>query len=473
MMLICKIIQTGKLRDVIEYGISQEDFLGSETKALYQRVMQIYQHPDSSGSVIGPALAKEHFPHLPLTLADEHVTVDHLCSEVRRNRLAAMMNQTITEAGKALANDNDIHGALSSFKTCIDVVHRIDTGKQTDVHGAKGFEAVLDSYNRQKSGEDNGVVGWAWYELTKHAGPIADDDYIIFYGRPKNMKTWMLLVQAAYTIFIEDVPAVIYTKEMTAHNLFQRLASIATRIAYGPMKRAMLDPMEEKRWFKEMKEYIRILKEKQERGQLWVLSGKDVSGKDTISWLRSKVEKYKPKICFVDGLYLMSPENPKLTKSHERLENVSRAARAMILDTHVPLICTLQANRKAAEHNRGELDEIAMSDAFSQDCTAAIRCIKDKKKTDDGQQTTSLIIAGSREWTLDGMRVYAEPSTNFNFHSYLDEKAINAAKQQDVDEDAKGSKKNVKAEANAMAGKIAAETLKAVAGQMMNGTFGT
>jgi hypothetical protein len=134
---------------------------------------------------------------------------------------------------------------------------------------------------------------------------------------------------------------------------------------------------------------------------------------------------------FIDGMYLMSPENTKLVKTNERLENVSRAARQMVLDLKTPLICTLQANRQAAKHDKGELDEIAMSDAFSQDCTVAMRVIRDKARQPDGKQTVSLIVAGAREWDIEGIRVYAEPCTDFGFHSILSDKEIAKAKDQE------------------------------------------
>jgi hypothetical protein len=168
-------------------------------------------------------------------------------------------------------------------------------------------------------------------------------------------------------------------------------------------------------------------------------------GRDTISWFRSKVEKYKPKVAFIDGMYLMTPENSKLVKTNERLENVSRAARQMILDTKVPLFCTLQANRQAAKHEKGEMDEIAMSDAVSQDCTAAIRTIKDKVlDPDTGKHTCSLVVAGAREWNISGFRIFAEPSTDFSFQKILDDKEAQNVKATDDDESEKAKKKKEK-----------------------------
>lgn len=445
MMLVCKIIQNGKLPKAIEFGITPDDFTTSEAQAIYRRLMTVYQHAESSGTVLGPTMAAKEFPNLPWAQVDEHVTLEYLFHEVRRGRLLAFMSSSIVTAAKLL-EQRDLHAAIAQIQMCLDTVRRVETTRNHDTDGIKGLAEAEATYDKRKSGEDNGVMAWPWYELTKQAGPLRSDDYIIYYGRPKTMKSWLLLYQAADAVLFQDIPIVIYTKEMTVQNVYMRLASIISMVPYGSLRLGQLTPYYEKQ-FREGMEHIRGILQ-QHKDRLWVLSGKDMGGKDTISWFRSKVERYKPKAAFIDGMYLMSPENTKLVKTNERLENVSRAARQMVLELNVPLICTLQANRQAAKHDKGEMDEIAMSDAFSQDCTAAIRTIRDKAKQPDGRGTVSLVVAGSREWDLEGLRVYAEPATDFSFCQYLSDKEVAKAKSQD-DED--GDKKKAAAGASAKA----------------------
>ena len=472
MMLVCKIILTGTLRDAIEFGISAEDFTTSEAQAIYKRLLGVYQSTESSGSVIGPSLAKKEFPNLPWAQVDEHVTTEHLFHEVRKGRLSSMLSTTMVGAAQTLQT-GDLQAAISQIKMCMQQIDGIEVSRNHDVYGAKGFERALQTYDRRKSGEDKGVMQWAWYELTKHAGPIMEDDYIIFYGRPKTMKSWLLLYQATEAVLGQNVPVTIYTKEMTPDNLYQRMASIVAEVPYGDARLGALVPVYEKKFREAMRFIIEELKQREKDNLLWVLSGKDMGGRDTISWLRSKLERYKPAACFIDGLYLMSPENQKLVKTNDRLQEVSRAARQMVLDLKVPILATLQANRKAAGHEKGEMDEIAMSDAFSQDCTAAIRTVKDKTKQPDGQQTISCVVAGSREWDLDGFRVYGEPSTNFNFHSYLDDSELAAIKAQDDAEAAAGEKKKGGRPAvvgGGRQGKASAEDIRKVADQFLEQT---
>jgi hypothetical protein len=140
------------------------------------------------------------------------------------------------------------------------------------------------------------------------------------------------------------------------------------------------------------------------------------------------VDQLKPDILFVDGLYLLSDQR-KSTSDHTRVMNISRDLRQMVLSTHVPVIATMQANRKAAGHSDANLDEIAYSDALAQDATIAARVIADK-----ASPTISIILAGSREFKLHGFRINAVPATDFSSHSELTEKDIEKAREADAAE---------------------------------------
>ena len=463
MMLVCKLIQTGKMREALEFGLSPEDFVTPEANSIFQQLLTIYMNPESSGSVLGPTMAKQAFPHLPWREVDEHVTVDHLCVEVRSGRLAVLLRTAMNGAISKLET-RDVRGAAYDLQQAINTYQHVGVTKNFDTPGHAGMARVMETYDRRKMGLEPGVCYWHWSEISKYVGPVYGDDYIVFYGRPKNMKSWMLLVQAASCVFDQDLPTLIYTKEMPVDQVYMRLASIQTGMPYGEMRLGALDPNREEFFRAEMQKMVDRLKAKAERNSLWVLSGKDIPGRDTISWFRSKVEKYRPAVSFIDGLYLMTPENGKLVKPNERLENVSRAARQLILDTNVPLFCTLQANRQASKHEQGELSEIAMSDAVAQDCTAAIRTIKDKQlDTETGQHTCSLVVAGAREWNLSGWRVFAEPSTNFQFKEILDEKEASRVRDTDTQDDKEKKARKAEKPKGADASKIQSVVDKLVA----------
>lgn len=438
MQLVCKIIKTGELKRVLEWGITIEDFMMLETQAIYAQILASYTSVDTSGSVLGPRLAATKFTQLNLNDVDDHVTIDHLCKEVRDKRLAKGMKEK-AQAIIELA-DADPMGAFALVQQAAAEVMKLDSGKSTDVSFAAGMTQVIDHYEKRKRGEIVGKVPWPWSPLQEETGGVQEDDFIVFYGRPKSMKSWVVSYLIAWAVeapwMMSDVPEtsyprlLVYTKEMTPLNFYNRIAACLAGVPYGDMRQTKLSPDQEA-IIHEWVAYAQLL---ENQGRLIVLSAKDVAGRDTVSWLKSKVEKYLPDVVFIDGLYLMSPENPKIVKDNERVASISRAIRQMILDTKTPVIATMQANRKAAGHERAELDEIAFSDAIAQDCTVAVRVINDK-----ASPTISLIVGGSREFFLPGLRIHAIPAVDFSFHSRLTEGDIMKAKDTDnPDEEEQG-----------------------------------
>jgi len=427
MMLICKVINENKLRDVLDWGLGVDDFVSDETRGIFKQLLAVYTNAETSGTTIGPLMARQLFSHLPLLEVDPGITTAFLCKQVRMRRIGLEIMQKSQKAIEFASAGQEIE-ALSEIQTCLGNVMKLDSGKHVDVDGATGLEMVLKRYADVKSGAVKGVCSWPWHAIEHETAGVQDDDYVVFYGRPKSMKSWVLsyFIYWATMIHAPERRVLVYTKEMTPFTIYQRLAACMLSLPYGNLRRAELSPEQEHRMHEDLRDIIADLRRS---NRLIVLSAKDVAGKDTVAWLRSKVDKFGPHLGFVDGLYLMSPDNPKLTKTNERLENVSRAMRQLILDTHVPFMCTLQANRKAAQHDRAELDEIAHSDAIAQDCTAAIRVIKDKHP--DGEQTISLVVGGSREWSMAGVKIGGNPALDFSQRGLLSDKDVLKAKQHD------------------------------------------
>lgn len=435
MQLVCKIIKTGELKKAVEWGLSAEDFLMLETKAIYTQLLGTYTAAESSGSVIGPRLAQEKFAQLNLNDVDDYVTLEHLCHEVRQRRIAKIQKEKCQQAIELA--DVDPLGALGVIQEAVGEVLRLDSGRNTDIDFSVGMQRVVDRIALLQSGVELGKFPWPWLPLQDETGGIQDDDFIVFYGRPKSMKSWVLCYLIAWAVegaWIMDPTqhqpprVLVYTKEMTPDNIYMRVAACLAGLPYGDLRMGRIDAQQ----MAFLMQWVEYAKGLAGQNRLVVLSAKDVAGRDTVTWLRSKIDKYAPQVVFVDGIYLMSPENPKIIKDNERVASISRAMRQMILDTKVPIIGTMQANRKAAQHGRAELDEIAFSDAISQDSTMAARVIKDKLSA-----TISIVLGGSREFYLPGFRIHGIPATNFSFHSRLSESDILNATANDNPEDQK------------------------------------
>ena len=418
MQLISRVIHTGDLSRVIDWGITSEDFLSNEGRAMFNHLVGYYTQVGSSGSIIGPYAMTQFYPNF-VRCDDPSMTLEALCHEVRIQRLAIECQTKIGNVQQLLAY-NPMEALALLNKTTTEL-NAVGFGKNNDRFLGAAYNDISAKYQLLRSGVDLSWGKWPWEPLQIATRGLSQDDYICFYGRPKSMKSWVLAYFVAW-LFNSGRRVLIYTKEMSQDNIFMRVIACLAEIDYQSFRAGELTASEESA-FNAVGHYIRAMQAEQ---QIICLSGRDApQGGDTVPWLRAKIEKYRPEMFAIDGLYLMSDIH-RARKDHERVRNISRDIRQMILDTGTPGLVTLQANRAAAKNEEANLDEVAFSDAISQDCTAIIRTINEKESP-----TIQLVVGGSREWSLNGIRINGIPARDFSFHSYLTAKEIQRAKEHD------------------------------------------
>jgi hypothetical protein len=431
--LLSRIVGSGNLGTVIDWGIQDGDFRTNEGKSVWRYIAGYYADAKTRGSVLGANAFATVFPQLQLW-DDPSMTTDALCVEVRRARIIAEARESCLALTENI--EVDPAGAIATLHVHMQSLLALGDSKNHDVTFRDAIGRLVNRYEQRKNDiYAFAKMPWPWDIMNECTGGIQDDDFIVLYGRPKSMKTWVLVVLLAWA-FQNEKTVLIYTKEMTPDNIFQRIAATICQIPYQELRNGKLMPHDELL----LMSLARMLQDKYMRANLVCLDGREAgAGGDTVPWIQSKIEKYKPDLVFIDGMYLLSDvTNGKKgpTADWLRVTNISRAVRSMILHTHTPVVATMQANRGAAKHSDGNLDEIAYADAVAQDATIAMRVINEK-----WQNTIACVMAGSREFRLHGFRINGKPATDFTFHSVMTEEEIKAAEEKDApDEDGKKKK---------------------------------
>jgi hypothetical protein len=444
MALCYRVLKTKDIAPVLDFGITIDDFISHEAKALWATIIGYYNHPQSAGSVLDPYVLRIDNKNFAVGDDMSGHSIQSLCTEVRKYRVKAESNQAIVDFTQAMAfHEIDPMGPLAVLNGHVTRLQALGTRANTDVSLLQGIQGIKQRILLAKSGVDFSKMSWPWQPLQDETFGVQPDDYVVFYGRPKSMKTWVL-AYLIYWAFAQERRVLVYTKEMTPDNVYMRTVACILKIAYAELRGAVMSQYKPMSPAEEMAldaTIAYIQSDPSVSNLVTVLSGRDVgAGMDTVPWLASKVDKYKPAILFVDGLYLLS-DHQKHNSDHQRVMHISRDLRDLVLGLKTPVIATMQANRKAAGHREANLDELAYSDALGQDATIAARVINDKNSP-----TISVIIGGSREFNLHGFRIHGVPAKSFDFHSVLTEQDIKKATEDDHgEEEAKEPKKAKKA----------------------------
>ena len=438
--LCSRILHQGCLADVLDAGITEADFTTPEGRAIWSFIMTYATAGATRGSVPDLIAAKSCFPSYVVPPDRTSISTQALCHNVRRDRIQLESCTAIREANNAIANGDDPVIPLTRLQAQVSSFISLASTNNADVTLLQGLERVRNRMELQRAGVDLSIMRFPWEAMNRATLGLQADDYIVLYGRPKSMKTWTLAYIVSWC-YEHDKRLVLYTKEMTPDNIIQRIVACICRIHYSSMRDAR--DMTDGDWAKINSFYDMLRSDPTWATNIITLNARDAPpGGDNVSWLHSKLDKHKPALCVIDGLYLMSDQHKK-TKDNERVMSISRDIRGMVLNSGIPVIATMQANRKASGHSDANLDEIAYSDALSQDCTAAIRTIQRKefpteeeKLQNPGIQSRSyidLIFGGSREYTMHGIRLNAVPAVDFTQVRELTEADALASKEADAE----------------------------------------
>lgn len=432
--LISRIVRNNELQKATQWGITEDDFLTNEGRSIFNAILSYYMRPDTYGAVIGQQALSQWFPTVQL-YDDPSMTTEALCIETRRHRLRIDMQAHVQRTLELL--DHDPLEAANTISQAARSIINLGYSRNVDVHFHHAFERSVHKSKLIAQGVDFSVARWLWAPLQHATMGLQMDDYVVFYGRPKSFKSWLLSVCGA-SLCDQDKRLLIYTKEMTPDNIFQRIGCILAGVDYERFRKGTLFPAE---WIA-VDGTVEYLKWKSREQTFVCLNGQDAPrGGDTVEWLDSKVEHYDPQCILIDGMYLMS-DTRGAKKKNEKVANISNAIRDMVLRRKRPAIVTLQANREAAKNTEANLDEISFTDAIGQDATLLMRVINEHRS---GKPTLAVLVGGARECAIEGFRIWGKPATDFGDFipggQELTGREVEQAKVDDTNDDRKTTKK--------------------------------
>jgi replicative DNA helicase len=421
MQLLSFLCAKGTLDGALTYGITPEDFLSPSARSLFNYMMDYAQLPDHRGAVPGYHHLTNHFPSFQVC-HDESMTVEALCREVRNIRIRKEAKHQLEQAMIALDGTMDPASVLHQTQDQLARTALLDAGRLASTFSAS-VDLQIARYHHRANGVIVNPILWPWEGFNQITKGIEPDDYILYYGRPKQKKTFVALHHAMDIFRRQHKHVLFYSKEMSEDQIWRRCTAFMANLPYDSFYTGALTPKQVLDLEVAGEEVKMLTEATGGRAQITCISGLDApGGQDNVAWLTAMVKKYKPDAVFIDGVYLMASTS-KSKDAHEKAKEISRMVRDMARRLKVPVIATIQANRKADKSGLlADTDEIAFSDAFGQDATCMLRVVADRFLP-----ICNLILAGSREYKCNGFRINAIPCSNFDFIELLDDDTMKNA----------------------------------------------
>lgn len=415
--LLTRILLDRDFHNVEKLQITEDYFSIPEVREIFRYIKDTFHNPQTLGLTPSVDMVSSRFRGFYTVPANDPVPL--LCNELRRNKLQIdMLNLAGSLYQEAQA---DPMAALATLKAQVPRLTSMqDVGQDLSMSAA--FNLIRDRYNTvQMSG---GIIGipYPWQPLNDATQGMQDGQYIVIFGRPKSMKSWVATKIACHAYLRARRRVLYYTREMEPLEIADRMACVIAEVDYDLFENGQLQPVMADRVWAILGDLIQDERAAGAAGMhqpfLTIISdrsmGTDGGG---VSWLQAKIRETRPDLVVVDGLYLMKDDRTgKREVDWKVITNISRDLKLTAQQFHIPLIGVTQATRKAEGTMGQDTTEAAFADAIAQDCDAMYRTISPKgNNPDTGRHELYIAATAQRKGKFEGMWIQGEPATSFSY----------------------------------------------------------
>ncbi len=415
--LVCKVIETGDFHTVEKLKIDDTFFLGdpniiSQTREVFRFIRDHYHDDVTYGAVPSWVLVQQRFGGFPWVASYD--TLPTLCQELRRYKVRAQVMSLTDELNqRAEVDPLSALNLIREAATTMSSQHELSNDMLLSAIG----ERLYSEYQQVATGHGLTGIPWPWAVLNDDTQGIHPGQLIVFYGRPKSLKTWMALYVACHA-YMSGQRVLIYSLEMTEFQILRRCACIIAGVDYDKFKKAQLDPATQNRVW----QVIWALRDEElaktdSFGHSPAIMGSNPRSESSgVSTLQAKIREFDPDLVIVDGMYLMKDDRQKVRNiDWKSIAHISQDLKRTAAIFNIPIIGVTQANRGATKDGKNaDLAELAYADALAQDCDLCMRVHK-QKDSQSGELELLLSFPGSREGTLEGFVIHGVPAINFHF----------------------------------------------------------
>lgn len=350
--LVSKILQTRDLSDIVDGGITPKFFLDDDHRSAFKVILD---HQAQYGVVPTEETFRLDYPTYRLSSAGEP-TAFYL-DELRGHYQDYLVETALVEAYTLFDDEDDTEASLKRLAKLMQEANaatssaRVTDITQTDKTRMERYVAYTKRDGSLRGiptgfpSLDQATLGWQPGQLNVMVGP------------PKAGKSTMMLLSAMAAHIYGYVPLFIGF-EMTNEEQEERYDSIRAGVSHHKLREGTLsrDDMEK----------IRRSMAK-DRSMPPLIFAEDVGGL-TVSGVASYIDKYKPDVVFLDGVYMMDDDHGEKKGSPQALTNITRTSKQLARAHPLPICISTQVLEWKMSKTKGVTTQsIGYSSSFLQD----------------------------------------------------------------------------------------------------------
>lgn len=355
--LVSWVIQEQSLAEVAEASITPKFFLDTDNRRVFETILDYQSEHGAVPTLRAIRLDEPTYKFMqvdePISFLIERIRDDHALSIIQ-----AGMEQVVDAYDHA-----DTDAALSYLAMIIaDVNNALPSTRDSNVSDTGDDRLAHYLAMRDK---DDTLLGapTGFHALDMATQGLQPEQLVTFVGPPKAGKSTILLL-AAIAAWAFGLRPLLFTFEMSIQEMTTRLDSFRARISHhrlqrGALKRSEWDLLE------------KSINQMSAMPDFWFSA--DINNATTLSGIAAKVDKIKPDVVYVDGVYLMQDEFGEEQGTPKALTNLTRGFKRMAQNKRIPIAITTQVLEWKMDRKKGiTSNSVGYSSSFAQDSDALI-----------------------------------------------------------------------------------------------------
>jgi len=373
--LISKVIRDRNIQTVLECGITDEWFFNDLNKQVWRFVSK---HYEKYGEVPTAVTFKDNFPTYTLLAVED--TIEYLIDQLIEYRKRQKTIDVLLEAQQSVANQ-DHNTALQKMAQAAQELLNDTARESSDENLSSSPMDRYAEYTAIKT-RPNGLLGTStgFKTIDGITSGLQKQQLWTVAAPPKTGKS-VLVMQMAIKAQDEGHRIMFQSFEMTAREMKTRYDAMRSHISHKRLIEGALKSDEDKRYLDHLKE---------NRTDFWM---PDNIASRTVTGLCAKIEKYKPDILFVDGMYLMHDELTGEMETERSLRSLTRQMKHVAQRYDIPIVVSTQTLRSKMRGGKVTADSIGYTSSFLQDSDIVLIL---QRQDEEDDSSRSLSVAASR-----------------------------------------------------------------------------
>lgn len=270
----------------------------------------------------------------------------------------------------------------------LDLKKSLSTRYESDV--ASSMDYAYDRYVHRRDNRGRLGLPFMWHPMQAATNGAQNGGYYLFYARPKNMKTFVMIAQAISWYYTHKRRVMFITRELSIEQMQDRILCMFAEVDYSRFRSGDLTEAEELC----LEDAATVIKE---TGNLHVdrVDGHGAAAASQISLLADQYEIGEGDVICIDGLYFYAQNS-----EWSSFGAFSRSIKQLFLERNCIGLCTSQANRNYRANMQADSGtEMQMGDQPIQDCDAAVKLSLDSEENHLVMMMSTLREGKPAQWT--------------------------------------------------------------------------